>query len=177
MSTQGTHSYRQTIRAHRLLLALPPIIATVIAGAIVLSAGKQYKSSASMWINNPPAVGSSLIPSQLNATDPASQEATVLVELLSTQSFATAVGDQSLLRSYLETHGSGNQIEVALLKNLQSGVSNSTPGPNSMKISYTGPTPAVTESVVNAVVSQLQKSSALLGASYAATELKYYHAQ
>lgn len=173
----GSHSYRETFRRHRVVLCLPPLLAMVIAGAIVLTAGKSYTSSASLWVDNPAPLGSSLVTSSTGATtDPSSQEDTVLTELLTTQSFAVAVGDSSGLRSYLQTHGSGS-INGRIVDALQKDVEATTPGPQVLQISFKGPTPQVSQSVVNALVSELKTSSAKYGATYAISEVSYYRAQ
>lgn len=178
LRADNTNSYRETARRYRRLLCLPPLLAMVIAGAVALSAGKSYKSSASILVDNPAPLGSSLSASSSTAsTNPSSQEDTLLDELLSTQSFGVAVADNSKLESYLKQHGASGPLSQAEIQTLQNGVTSSTPGPQLLQVTYEGPTPQVAQSVVTALITQLRKSSSLYGATYGASEVSYYRAQ
>jgi uncharacterized protein involved in exopolysaccharide biosynthesis len=183
-------SYRQTFREHRRLLSLPVVIAVVIAAWFALGSPKSYQSSASLWVDNPASLGSSLGNANPALLPPSQQEQSVFHELLSTQSFVLKVAHESGLYGYLATHGSGGFSPTSLLsggggpvkaKVLNSfgakQVASSTPGPQVLAISYRGPTPGLTTSTLGALVNELQKQSDLLSHERNQTVLAYDRAQ
>jgi uncharacterized protein involved in exopolysaccharide biosynthesis len=165
-------AYRETFRRHRVLLSLPIVIATLIGAYMVISAPKAYMSTVSLWVDNPASSSSSIQDNNPSLTPPSQQEQSVLSELLSTDTFDQHVASQSQLGSYLASNSSGgglpliggggggstaDRIAAALsAKNVVTAV----PGPQILQISFTGPTPAVAQSTLKAIVSVLQKETA-----------------
>ncbi len=183
-------SYRQTFRQHRLLLSAPIVVAVLIAGLLVLASPKSYQSTASLWVDTPATTDSSLGNLNVAVTPPSTQEQNVLTELLATPNFVLTVGHHSLLGSYLAGHGSGgfslsgllgggggslnSQIRSALSSKQ---VTSTVPGPQVLQVSFSGPTPAVAQSTLNALVSELQSDSELFSQQHNQTALSYYKAQ
>jgi uncharacterized protein involved in exopolysaccharide biosynthesis len=185
-----TSSYRETFRRRRILLSLPIVIATLIGAFLVISAPKAYESTVSLWVDNPASSTSSLQDANPSLTPPSQQEQTVLTELLSTDTFLQQVASQSLLGSYLASSPSGggllskltgggggstsDRIAAALsAKNIVSAV----PGPQILQITYTGPTPAVSQSALKSIVSVLQKETSRYLAQHNEASLGYDQSQ
>jgi hypothetical protein len=183
-------SYRQTFRQHRRLLTLPIVLAVVIAGWFVLGASKSYQSTASLWVDNPAATDSSLGNANPALVPPSTQEQSVLTELLATQSFVLAVAHHGGLAQYLATHSSSGFSPTALLSGGGGSLNarivgafgpkqvvSAIPGPQVLKITYQGPTPAVTTSTLSALVSQLQQDSDKFSQQRNAGVIAYFKAQ
>ena len=90
-SSGQLHPYLQTLRAHRVLFALPVVVAAVIATWFVLGAPKQYQAGTSLWFDNAPSTDVTAGQQQTDSTGavipPAAQGQTLLNELLSTRHF------------------------------------------------------------------------------------------
>jgi hypothetical protein len=177
-------AYRQTFRQHRTLLTAPVLIAAVIAGWSTFSPAPAYRSSAALWVDNGSSIPSSLAnvitsasgtasasASALSSASgsaqpsasgtaalagPAALEAEVVSELVLTPGFQTAVARGSLL---LPSHESGsndggfNNFDVAAVAT----------GPQVLKLSYTGPSPAVARSVLRSLIRQLGAAGSAFG--------------
>lgn len=179
-------TYRQTFRRHRLLLSLPVVIGVLIAGGLTFTSGKSYESSASLWVDNPATTDSSLGNLNPAMTPPSTEEQDVLTELLATPGFDLAVGHQSLLGSYLASHksgglgsivGGGGSLNVQIMTELGTNVTSAIPGPQVLQINYVGPTPAVAQSTLKAIVAQLQQDSSSYAQQHTAGALSYFQAQ
>jgi hypothetical protein len=180
-------TYRQTFRRHRLLLSLPVLIGVLIAGGLTFTSGKSYESSASLWVDNPATTDSSLGNLNPAMTPPSTEEQDVLTELLATPGFDLAVGHQSLLGPYLASHksagissivGGGGSLDEQIMAALgATNVTSTIPGPQVLQISYIGPTPAVAQSTLKAIVAQLQHDSATFAQQHSAGALSYFQAQ
>jgi uncharacterized protein involved in exopolysaccharide biosynthesis len=184
--------YRQTFRRHRLLLTLPVVFALVLAAWTSFGHPKSYEATASLWVDKPASAQSSL--GNLNPAElpPAQQEQQVLMELLTTRSFMTAVAEGSGLKQFLATQASDGFGPTALLsrltgpKSLQDQVTAAlgpqhvatvTPGPQVLQISYTGGSPAVARSTLQAIVTGLERDSADLGRRHNEVAVDYYRSQ
>lgn len=181
-------SYRQTFRQHRLLLSAPILLAVLIAAALVLSGGKSYESSASLWVDSPATTDSTLGNLNPALTPPSTQEQNVVTELLATPGFDDAVAHHSLLASYLANSssgglssllgGGGGSLEAKIIAALgPKSVTTTVPGPQVLQISYVGPTPAVAQSVLKAIVTQLQNDSSQFSQQHNRAALDYYEGQ
>lgn len=182
-------SYRQTFREHRKLLSLPVVLAVVIAAWFALGSPKSYESTASLWVDNPASLSSSLGNANPAVLPPSQQEQSVLQELLSTQSFVLGVAHQSGLYQYLATHGSGGFSPTSLLSGGGSvaakvvgsfgpkQVMSAVPGPQVLQISFRGPTPALAQSTLRALVNELQGDSNKFSQERNQTVIAYDEAQ
>ncbi len=183
-------SYRQTFRRHRRLLSLPIAVTVVIAAWFALGSPKSYQSTASLWVDNPASVGSSLGNANPALLPPSQQEQSVLHELLSTQSFVLKVAHESGLYRYLATHGpsgfsptsllsgGGGPVKAKVLASFgPKQVASAVPGPQVLAISYRGPTPGLTQRTLGALVQELQKESDALSQKRSQTVVAYDRAQ
>jgi hypothetical protein len=185
-------SYLQTFRQHRRLLIAPIVVAVVIAGWSVLGAGTSYQSTASLWVDTPASTTSSVDNTSPTLTPPSSQEQSTLTELLATRGFLLGVGHGSLLGPYLAAHPSQGFGPSALLTQIggagslndrimsalgSSQVTTALPGPQVLQISYSGPTAAVAQSTLRAIVSGLQQDSTQFTAQHNQAAAAYYRTQ
>jgi len=180
-------TYRQTFRRHRLLLSVPIVIAVLIAGALSVMSPKSYLSTASLWVDNPATTDSSLGNLNPAMTPPSTQEQNVATELLATQGFDLKVGHASALGSYLAAHrgggipilsSGGGSLDSQIIAALQPpAVITSVPGPQVLQISFTGPTPAVAQSTLQTIITELQKDSATFSQQHSQGAIQYYSGQ
>ena len=183
---------RLTFRRHRLLLTLPVVFAVILAAWTSFGQAKSYESTASLWVDKPASAESSL--GNLNPAElpPAQQEQQVLLELLTTRSFMTTVADRSGLKQHLITESSDGFGPSALLSKLTGPKSvqdqivsalgpkhltSTVPGPQVLQISYTGGSPAVARSTLQAIVSGLEEASESLGQRHNEVAVGYYRSQ
>jgi hypothetical protein len=114
--------YRDTFRRHRLLFALPPLVALLIAFWVVAGTPKQYEASTALWFDNPPGQASSITQGTDltgQTTPPAAQAQVVLNELLTTRHFRMQIGDSGPMESYLahnDPQGFGPKALLAALR-------------------------------------------------------------
>lgn len=170
---QKKPTYRQTFRQHRILLSLPMVLAVVVAGYFSVSKAPTYQSTATLWVDTPAPLASSVGASTtVLPTAPATAEQGVLQELLTTKAFAQSVARNSQLGSYLASHGKGpvgTRASLALTGKVMASVS----GPQVLQVTYTGPTAAVTASTLAAIIKQLQQDSNGLTAKHNQASLAY----
>ena len=166
-------AYRETFRRHRVLFALPAVLAALAVAALTLTTPPSYESFASLWVDNGPAAGSSL--GNANQTvEPSAVEDTTLTELLATQTFDLAVGDgSSLKRSVASSGGTAKTIATAVA----AGVGSTTPGPQVLQITFTGATPQVAQSTLSSLITQLENSTTRFGEDFGKTAQAYYQGQ
>lgn len=183
-------SYRETFRQHRKLLSVPIVLAVVIAAWSAFGAEKSYMSTLTLWVDNAAPAGSSLGNLNPAVTPPSQQEQQVVTELLAAPSFALSVGHHSLLASYLAAHPSGGMTPTALLNQGSASLNDriisalgpttvltTAPGPQVLQISFTGPTPAVAQSTLTALVTELRSASNTYSEQHNQSALVYYRAQ
>jgi hypothetical protein len=114
--------YRDTFRRHRLLFALPPLVALLIAFWVVAGTPKQYEASTALWFDNPPGQVSSITQGTDltgQTTPPAAQAQVVLNELLTTRHFRMQIGDSGPMERYLahnDPQGFGPKALLAALR-------------------------------------------------------------
>jgi hypothetical protein len=190
----GWPAYLATWRRHRLLLCVPIVAAVVIAAWTVVGAAKSYESSASLWVDNGGAGGSTLgngNSADATTSSPAEEEQLALQELLATKRFVAAVGDSSSLNQYLAKHRTAGFGPPALVTQIFGGgsvadrvtsamshdVSSTAVGPQVLALSFSGPSPAVAQSTLAALVSQLGIWTARYSAFYGQAEIGYYQSQ
>jgi uncharacterized protein involved in exopolysaccharide biosynthesis len=148
-------SYRETFRRHRKLFCVPMILGAVAAAAVLFTSTKTYTSTASLWVDTAPPLASSIggaVP--VLTTPPAAAEQGILNELLTTDAFASSVVKSSSLGKSLRSAASIQAAGSALLENGQ--VVPVVAGQQILKIKYSGPSAAITQSVLGGIVAQLQ---------------------
>jgi hypothetical protein len=160
--------YIDTYRQHRALYLVPLLIGMVMALWFNLGSPKLYRSSTSLWSDT--AGGSANDAS--GAPPPATQEQTMLNELLLTQYFPRRIAQKSPLEAYLKSHPSDGWGPGALLAKLRGPatledrvatalspkrVTSLVLGPHVLKISYDGPSPTVSYETLRALVREFEK--------------------
>jgi len=177
VATPIHRAYRATFRRHRLLFCIAPVLAAVIAAGLMLSKGSSYQASASLWIDNPPPLGSSLNSSSTQASaTPSTQVQTLLTELLATRAFVFKVARGSQLLGYIRTHSAGD-IAAAIMAGIGPETTSVAAGPQVLVIDYKGPTAAIAQSVLQRLIAGLQSSASKYGDVYVSSALHYYNSQ
>jgi uncharacterized protein involved in exopolysaccharide biosynthesis len=148
-------SYRETFWRHRKLLSMPVILGGLAAALFLFATGKTYQSTASIWVDTaPPAPSSIGANTNALAEPPAVSELAILNQLLRTRRFAASVAKTSLLGKSL---GSADAIRDKAVGQLGNGqVKGMVPGGQVLQISYSAASPAMAESVLGAVITQLR---------------------
>lgn len=166
--------YVKTFKRRWFLYCLPPLLLAAGAGYLEVSKPKTYKSSASLWIDNGPTSGSSLV--STSGTGPSTFEQTLLNELLATRSFDLAVGQGSTLATSVV--GATEQAkESAVVAAVTGGAGSTIAGPQVMTLTFTGSSPEVAQSALHAIIAQLQSSTTSFGQAYGRNSTGYYKAQ
>jgi hypothetical protein len=186
-------AYRRTLRRNRPLLIAPIVISAVVAGWFTFGAAPTYRSTASLWVDNGSSIASSMETGSGSASEtaasqgPAGFEDDVLNELLSTPQFDVAVAHRSALTKFLAAggsaggfsptvllHRSGGSPESEAAVSVSTGVRSVVAGPQVLLLSYEGPSPAVAQSVVRAVVKELATSAFSTGDTIGKTAAAFY---
>ena len=166
-------SYRETYRRHRKLFFVPVILGALAAGFMAFTSGGSFKSSASLWIDTAPplasSVGANLSPPL--SEPPAAAEQGILNELLTTQAFATSVAKSSLLAKSLGSEASIQNNAPAYVENKQVG--SLVTGAQVLKVTYTGQSAAMAESVLGGIVEQLRNYNDGLSARHDQAAVTY----
>lgn len=170
-------SYRETYRRHRLLFRAPVVLGAAVAALILFTSSASYKSTASLWVDTAAPVASSIGAdgTPTLSEPPASSEQGILTELLTTDSFAAAVAKDSLLGKQL---GSPAAIRQGASKLIEHGQVVAAPaGGQILNVSYTGPSRALSESVLGGILTQLRNYNDSLAAQHSAAAIAYDRAQ
>jgi uncharacterized protein involved in exopolysaccharide biosynthesis len=176
-STPVSPSYRGTFRRHRKLFCVPVVLGALAAGFFLFGIAKSYTSTASLWVDTAPPVSSSVgANTGAPLTEPPSASVQgILSELLMTRSFASTVAETSLLGKSL---GSAAAIQLKAEDQLGAGqIVQSAPGNQILTIGYSASSPAMAQSVLAAVVTQLRHYTDRLTAEHNQTALVYDRAQ
>lgn len=187
-----TAAYRETFLQHRRLLLLPIILAVVIAAWAAVSSPKSYTSAASLWVDNAASTDSSLGNLNPAILPPAQEEQQIVAELLATRQFTQAVATRSGLLQYLASHDSAGSGPAAVMSALggrpslesrmaaalnPTTVTMTVRGPQVLGLDYIGPTPALAQRTLKAIVAELQQDSALFAAQHSQSAVAYDRAQ
>src|SRR5437588_4534950 len=167
--------YLDTYRQHRLLFLLPLLIGVSVALWSNLGAPKLYRSATSIWSDTAGGSSNDLT----GAPPPATQEQSMLDELLKTQYFRTNVAKRGPLEAYLKRHTSQGWGPGALLSKLSGAptleqreamalsskrVTSIVLGPHVLSINYDGPTPQVSYQTLRALVAEFENQRGALRA-------------
>ena len=203
--TASRPGYRQTLRQHRKLLIAPIIIASAIAGWFSFNKAPEYRSVAAVWVDNSPAVSSAMdgstsstsstaTPTQVDPgadgagspttaaptpDGPAGLEAQVVYELLLSPQFDLEVGHGSSLPRSLASGGSAASglADEAAAAELAPKVSAWSTGPQVLQLSYDGPSPAVSQSVLRSLIKHIGGAGAAFGDTLGKTASSFYDNQ
>ena len=170
-------SYRETFKRHRKLFCLPMLLGVLAAGYLAVQTGKTFTATTSLWVDTaPPVASSASSDSPPLSSAPAAAEQGILTELLTTNDFAVAIAQNSLLGKYLG--GSDAAIETDAANALErQQVAGTISGQQVLKISYTGPSPEVAKSTVGAIAQQLKVFNNKLTGSHDQAAVTYAQQQ
>jgi uncharacterized protein involved in exopolysaccharide biosynthesis len=185
-------SYRTTFLRHRRLLLAPIVITVFLALWTAAGSPKAYESAASLWIDNPAPLPSSLTETNPTIRPPAEQQQLLLDELLKTRDFKLTVGHTAPLARHLAENPSAGWGPMALLSRLRGGppldarvlaalspkrFTSTVAGPQVLQLSYRGPTPTVAAETLKALIGEFDRRRARLGVQRGESTLAYYKAQ
>lgn len=202
--TASRPAYRQTFRQHRKLLITPIVVASAIAAYFSFSTDPVYRSNAAVWVDNSPAVSSAMdgstaaTSSSATAAEidpgadgagsptttaaapngPAGLEAQVLYELLLSPQFDIQVGHGSLLPRLLSGGSAPSSLaDDAAAAQLAPKVQAWATGPQVLQLSYDGPSPAVSRSVLQSLIKQMGAAGSEFGDTLGKTASSFYNNQ
>ena len=170
-------SYRDTFHRHRPLLLAPIVLAGCLAFWTVAGSPKAYESTASVWVDSPPPLPTSLNETNPSVRPPAEPQQLLLGELLRTRGFRLTVGHDSPLRAYyagnpsegwgptklLGLGGHTHSVDAHIVGALgPKQVTSIVAGPQVLQVTYQGPTPAVAAGTLRALLNQFSAERARL---------------
>ena len=166
-------SYRETFSRHRKLLCMPVILGALAAAFFLFGTGKTYKSTASLWVDTAPPAPSSV---GANATTslaepPAAAEQAILGELLATRAFAASVAQTASPGKSLGSADATAETAAQLVGTGQ--VASTVPGGQVLQISYSASSPAMAETVLGALITQLRTYTDRLTAQHDQSTVAY----
>jgi uncharacterized protein involved in exopolysaccharide biosynthesis len=182
-------SYRDTFRRHRQLLLAPILLAGVLAFWTVAGSPKAYESTASVWVDSPPPLPTSLNETNPSVRTPAEQQQLLLGELLRTRGFRLTVGRAAPLRTYLASGPSAGWGPTALLGGAggrgsvdtrlvgalgPKQVTSVVAGPQVLQVTYQGPTPTVAAGTLRALLNQFSAERSRLEAARNRSLVAFY---
>jgi len=164
--------FLETVFRHRIIAILPIVLGLVLACGYELAQPRAYSTSASLWIN-------SNVPGNQQTTnqyvDPSTQQQSILRELLTTRTFALAVGHNGPLAGYLSGHphsdvkglaalpgigalfgATGKTLDDRIASDLPTDVTISAPGPQVVTITVQQPSASVAAGTTSEVIKQYQ---------------------
>lgn len=162
----------ETAFRHRRLIGIPILVSLLVALAFGAVQPKTYASGSTVWFD---VATTAAIPSSVPVgaeTGAASEEVAIIKEFLSTQQFVHAVATRGPLESYLASHSNwqtgwaafpglakvfGNASQppdVRAADAIAKGVAVTSSGPQVVAITFNGPTAAVAQGTVKAILDQ-----------------------
>jgi uncharacterized protein involved in exopolysaccharide biosynthesis len=184
--------YRQSIRRHRRLLAIPIVLCLGMALWTVAGSPKQYEATASLWVDTPPPAASSLIAQNVALTPPADAQQQVVQELMTTRSFRLEVGHRGPLAAYLAGNPPTGWGPTSLLHRIKSKpsiddqvfadlspkkVTTTVSGPQVLQVSFKSTSPVVAAGTLKALVQVLNEQLTKLGQIRNQAALNFYRGQ
>jgi uncharacterized protein involved in exopolysaccharide biosynthesis len=147
--------YLRTFRRHKLLVVAPLVLALLVGLGYALTSPRHYQAGGTLWADSPVPDGSTVLnPSQ--GPSSASQQASVLSELLGTDHFLADIGQRSPWAAYLRHNpGALDSVFASLRKNTTVSVL----GPQVISVNYQSTDASTTvpmaRAIMNAFVSEL----------------------
>jgi uncharacterized protein involved in exopolysaccharide biosynthesis len=185
--------FLETLYRHRLLAVIPIVIGVLVAGGYQLVQPNSYTATTSLWVD-------ASVPGQSSAStegvDPSTLEEYAIQELLTTRSFAVAVGTSGPLGAYLASHPNAESTGLAAIPGLDSlfggsksslddQISNYLPnmvgfvdaGPQVLNIIVTAPDPAVATGTAQALITEYKAQVDAAQTASDQTAVNYYGQQ
>ena len=151
------------------------MLAGFLAFWTVAGSPKAYESTASVWVDSPPPLPTSLNETNPTVRTPAEQQQLLLGELLRTRGFRLTVGHKSPLQGYYAGNpsegwgpttllGGGHRSPDARIVGAlgPKQVTSIVAGPQVLQVTYQGPTPAVAAGTLRALLNQFSAERARL---------------
>ena len=148
--------YLRTFRRHKLLVIAPLVLALMVGLGYELTSPRHYEAEGTLWADAPVPDSSTVLSQSPPSPSAAAQQASVLTELLGTESFLAEVGQHSPWQAYLHRHpGAVDTVFASLPKE----TSVSVLGPQVIRVAYQSNDPATTaattRAIMNAFVAEL----------------------
>ena len=185
----------ETLFRHPLVAILPILVCLLVAGGYQASQPKSYTSTGSLYIDAS-VPGNSPLNAANQYVDPSTLQQSAIQELLTTRSFAIAVGDKGPLAAYLASHPRAESTglgAVPLLSSLFSSSKTSvddqvanaltnmvivaTGGPQVVNITVTAPSPSVAAGTAQAVIDEYASQTTAALTSTDRVAVQYYDQQ
>ena len=185
--------FLETFYRHRLLAIVPIVIGVLVAAGYQMAQPGSYASTTSLWVD-------ASVPGQGTAAtagvDPSTLQEYAIQELLTTRSFAIAVGTSGPLGTYLSSHPDAESTGLAAIPGLSTlfgGAKGSLDdqmatylpamvgfvdaGPQVLNIIVTAPDPAVAAGTAKALLTQYASQVAAAQTATDQTAVTYYDQQ
>jgi uncharacterized protein involved in exopolysaccharide biosynthesis len=150
------------------------LLAATILGTYYL-ARTQYEATARIWVDKP-ALDNVLdpnAPSGYVAASPAQEQADKLTQLLQTDSFVAAILTNTAASGRLAAESDRDQV----IKDTRGKIDVTFLGPNTVKVSYTGSDPALSQQVVQSTIDQFRSWDLTARLEQSAIEGQFYQKQ
>jgi uncharacterized protein involved in exopolysaccharide biosynthesis len=187
--------FLETLFRHRLVAILPILVGLLVAVGYQASQPKSYTSTGSLWIDAT-VPGNSTANTENQYVDPSTLQQSAIEELLTTRSFAVAVGDSGPLAAYLAANpraeatglaavpvlsslfsSSKGSIHDQVANDLPNMVSVDTGGPQVVNITVTAPSPSVAAGTAQAVINEYGSQTTAAQTSTDQVAVQYYEQQ
>lgn len=191
----GVMRFFETLFRHWRLAALPVVLGLVIAAGYTVSQPREFTSTASVWVDAS-VPGNGLNNNSNQYVDPSTVEQSEMQELLTTRSFAVAVGHSGPLAAYLAGHpgstvtglgavpglsaffgGSKGSVDDQVAADLPNMVSLVATGPQVVNITVTAPAPQVAAGTAKALISEYTTQMVAAQAASDKVSVQYYGQQ
>jgi uncharacterized protein involved in exopolysaccharide biosynthesis len=187
--------FLETLFRHKLVAILPILLCLLVAAGYQVAQPKSYTSTGSLYIDAT-VPGNSPTNTANQYVDPSTLQESAIQELLTTRSFAIAVGDKGPLAAYLASHprasstglaavpllsnlfsSSKGSVDDQVANNLPSMVTLVTAGPQVVNITVAAPSPSVAAGTAQAVIDEYTSQTTAALTSTDQVAVQYYDQQ
>jgi uncharacterized protein involved in exopolysaccharide biosynthesis len=141
--------YQRTFRRHKLIVIAPVVLALLVGLGFELMSPRQYQAQGALWADSPVPGNTTVFSTSPPSQTPASQGASVLSELLTTNQFLAALGPRSPWAAYLRAHP---QDVDKVFASLPKDTTVSVPGPQVIGVTYQSSDPATAVPMARAIM-------------------------
>jgi uncharacterized protein involved in exopolysaccharide biosynthesis len=187
--------FLETLFRHKLVAILPVVVGLLVAVGYQASQPKSYTSTGSLYVDAS-VPGNSPLNSESPYVDPSTLQQSAIQELLTTRSFAVAVGERGPLAAYLASHphaestglaavpllsdlfgGSKGSVDDQVADELPTMVTIATGGPQVVNITVTAPSPSVAAGTAQALIDEYGSQTTAAQTSTDQVAVQYYDQQ
>lgn len=145
--------YLETFYRHRIVLITPVVLALAVSLGVALMQPKTYEATARLWTDGSPVTAQDTTPPQT-----ADQLASVLDELLQTQSFSLAAANRGPLAGSLSSASKlapgSPALNDLIVSTMHQAASVTSLGPHILAVNFDAAQPAVAAGTAQALVDQ-----------------------